>query len=128
MDERAVVGVDDVAGGAARRTIITGVVVRAEEVERRVEEARLLKAEVDRVRAVERAESARAQTLVGAAGVALALGQSDLGATAPAALEDAEDVARLRNLPARQWVEVVERAHPGARRGRGRRQLQHALG
>ena len=41
VDRRAVVGVDDVAGGAAAGAIVAGVVVGAQEVERRVEQARL---------------------------------------------------------------------------------------
>ena len=41
VDRRAVVGVDHVAGGAAARAIVAGVVVGAQEVERRVEEPRL---------------------------------------------------------------------------------------
>src|SRR2546423_8996627 len=65
IDDASVVRVDDVTGGAARRAVVAGVIVRAEEVERRVEESRLLQTEVDGGCAVERSESARAQALVG---------------------------------------------------------------
>ena len=45
IDRRAVVGIDDVAGGAAAGAVVAGVVVGAQEVERRVEQAGLLQAE-----------------------------------------------------------------------------------
>ena len=50
VDRRAIVGVDDVAGGAAAGAIVAGMVVGAEEVERRIEQARLLQADEDRDR------------------------------------------------------------------------------
>src|SRR5947209_191477 len=45
VDERAVVGVDDVARGAAARSKIAGMVVGAQEVEGRVEEPGFLQAD-----------------------------------------------------------------------------------
>ena len=90
--------------------IVAGVIVRAEKVERRVEQTRLLQAEIDGVGAVVGAEAARAESLVGRAGVFLAVGQADFETALAAALEDAQDIAGLRNLPARERVEEGEPA------------------
>ena len=95
MDRRAVVGVDDVAGGAAAGAVVAGVVVGAEEVERRVEQARLLQADEDGVGAVLGAQAAVAEPRARPARILVALGDADLGPEPAAALEDAQDVARL---------------------------------
>ena len=58
VDRRAIVGVDDVARGAAAGAIVAGVIVGAEEVERRVEQARALQADEDGIGAVLGAEAA----------------------------------------------------------------------
>src|SRR5947209_6459321 len=57
----AVVGVDHVTGGAAAGAEVAGLVVGAEEVKRRVEEARLDQADEHRVGAVLGAEAADAE-------------------------------------------------------------------
>ena len=97
VDPGAVVGVDDVAGGAAAGAVVAGVVVGAEEVERRVEQARLLQAENDGVGAVLGAEAADAEAGKDRPAGVLARrsGMPISGAELAAALEDAEDVARL---------------------------------
>src|SRR5207249_6442385 len=73
----AVVRVKDVAGGAAGGAIISGLIVRAKEIEQRVEQARALEPLKDRVGATEGAEAAVAEAVV-------------------AALESSEGVAGLR--------------------------------
>ena len=50
VDRRAVVGVDDVAGRAAAGAVVAGMVVGAEEVQRRVEQPRLVQADEARDR------------------------------------------------------------------------------
>ena len=61
MDRRAIVGIDHVAGGAAAGAIIAGLVVGAEEVQRRIEQARFLQADEDGIGAVLGAEAAIAK-------------------------------------------------------------------
>src|ERR1043166_7974375 len=105
-----VVGVDDVASRAAAGSVVTGVVVGAQEGEERVEQAGLLQAEEDGVRAQQRPVAAVAQLHLGAAPFFLAVGDADLRAAAAPALEDAQHVARLSDLPAGQGVEEGENA------------------
>ncbi len=109
VDRRSVVGVDHVAGGAAAGSIVAGMVVGPEEVERRVEQAGLLQADEDRVGAVAGPQSAGAQPGAGLAGVFKRVRNADLLRVAPATLEDPQDVPRLRHLEPRQRVE--ERHH-----------------
>src|SRR4051812_40162830 len=90
-------------------------IVRAQEVERRVKQARLLQAQIDRVRAVCCSESTRTQSLVRAAGIFVLVGQANFETTLAASLEDSQDVAGLRNLPARQRVKIREDAAQGHR-------------
>ncbi len=58
IDRRAIVGVDDVAGGAAARAIVAGMIVGAEEIQRRIEQPRLLQADEHRIGAVLGAQAA----------------------------------------------------------------------
>src|SRR4051812_35458687 len=60
-EEVAVVSVEDVAGRAPARAVVARLVVRPEEVERRVEEAGALEVQPDGVRPVERPEPSRAE-------------------------------------------------------------------
>ena len=79
----AIVGVDHVAGGAAGGAIVAGLIVGAEEVEQRIEQARALQALEDGVGAGQGAEAAIAEAVV-------------------AALEDAQRVAGLGGFELRQ--------------------------
>ena len=56
-----VVGVDHVASRAAGRTVVAGVVVGAEEIQRRIEQPRLLQVEPHRIGAVQGPEPALAE-------------------------------------------------------------------
>ena len=85
----AIVGVDHVAGGAPGAAIVAGLIVGAEEVEQRVEQAGALQALKDGVGAREGAEAAIAQAVV-------------------AALEDAQRVAGLGGFELRQRPEFGE--------------------
>src|SRR5207248_167485 len=106
VDRRAVIGIDDVAGSAARLAEVASVVVGADEVRAGVEQTRLLQADEDRVGAVLGAEAAVAETRQDRPARAfLARRYADLRAELAAALEDAEHVTRLGNLEADQWVE-----------------------
>ena len=109
----AVVGVDDVAGGAAAAAEVAGAVVGAEERQVRVVQARLVHVQRRQVDAVQRAEAAVRRLVVRATRVLelvrqpghrrVQAVQADRGgAEAAALLEDAEHVARLRDLPVRQ--------------------------
>ncbi len=118
---RAVIRVDDVAGGAAAGAIVAGVVVRAEEVERGVEQSRLGQADEHRVGAVLGAEPSLGEAALGLAGVGERVGQADLADHPPAPLERPQGVARLARLEVGQGVEEVQDAlllaFPVARRG-----------
>ena len=105
VDARAIVGVDDVAGGAAAGAVVARLIVGAEQVERRIQQPRLLQADEHRIGAVERAEAAIAETAGGTARFLVGIGHADLERPAAAALEDAQDVAGLRQLPAEQRLE-----------------------
>src|SRR5271157_441359 len=91
----AVVGVDDVAGGAAAGAIIAGMIVRAGKREDWIEEPCFLQAEENGIGAQLGAESAIAEFVVGLTGIFFARGIACLGFFAAAALEDAQDVSRL---------------------------------
>ncbi len=80
-------------------------IVRAQEIERRIEQPRLLQADEHRIGAVLGAQAAVAQPRARPARLFQPLGNADLGPEAAAALEDAQDVARLRDLEARQRIE-----------------------
>src|SRR5215213_11198728 len=97
----AIISIDDMTGRAARRAIIARMIVRAEEVQGRVHQARLLQAKIDWVGSIVRARATWAQSLVGFARLIFAIRQADFKSSSPASLEDAQNVARLRNLPTR---------------------------
>src|SRR5262249_18503598 len=103
---RPVVRVDHVARGAAARPIVAGMIVGAEEPERRIVQSRLLDIEDHRIGPVERAESARAQPVRRPARILVLRGHSDLERLALPALEDAEDVPGLADLESREWIQI----------------------
>ena len=111
----AVVGIDHMAGGAARLAIVARLVVGAHEPGEGVIQAGLVN-----VQHRDRHAQARARSPVGLAKVrsarlfqplkrAVGIGQTDFGElgvdVAPAPLKHPEDVAGRRHLPGRQWVE-----------------------
>src|SRR5205085_7493679 len=88
MQRRAVIRIDHVAGRAAAGAIIARLIVRAEEIERRIEQPRLLQADEYGIGAVFRAQAAEREASAGAAGLFQPLRHADFGPKAPAALED----------------------------------------
>ncbi len=80
-------------------------IVRAEKVERRIVQPRLLQTEINRIGTLGRAETSGAQSLVGFAGIFVFVGQSDFQTSFAAAFEDAQDIAGLRDFPARNWIQ-----------------------
>ncbi len=85
-------------------------IVGAEEIERRIEEPRLVQADEDRIGAVLRPESAIAEPRSRAARSFFPLGDADFRTKSAAALEDAQDVARLADLESRQRIEIRDDA------------------
>ena len=110
MDGGAVVGVDHMAAGAAAGAVVAGMVVGAEEVERRIEEPRLREAHEHRIGAVLRSQAPRSQPGPRPPRLLEALGVAGVGPEAPAALEDPQDVPRLHPLEPRQGIEIAD--HP----------------
>ena len=83
MDRRAIVGVDHVAAAASAGTVVAGVVVGAQEIQRRIEQAGLLQPEKNRVRAVGRAQAAVAQARAGRPGSSSGSGMPVSGRNLP---------------------------------------------
>ena len=100
-----VVGVDHVARGAAGRTIIARVVVGAKKIERRIEKSRFLQTQIDRIGAVIRAKSARAQPFVGFASLFFFVRIADLETAFAAAFEYTQNVSGLRYFPTGQRIQ-----------------------
>ena len=122
---RAVVRVHDVARGAAARTVIARMIVAAHEIEERIVQAHLLQIQHDGIGAVQRAEAAFAQAARGFAGRFADGRDAELELLFTAALEDAEQVARLRDVPLRQRIEERQHAEFARVLGRdGRRRVQ----
>ncbi len=110
-DSPAVVGVDDVAGRAAARSVVAGLVVGAKEVGRRVEAAGSWSG---RRRPGRCGSSCRARgprrPVLGRPGSSKMSGMPTSRGMPPASLEDTEHIARLTDLVARQGVEVGQDA------------------
>ena len=110
FDRRAVVGVDDVAGAAAARAVVARVVVGAQERQQRDRARRVFWAPRTTGSVRFRVPGPRGrEPLVGLARLLEGIGQADLELAPSAALEDAEGVAGLAQLPAREGHE--ERQH-----------------
>src|SRR5260370_3177040 len=99
VNQRAIVGVDDVAGGAAAGSIIARMVVGAGQRKDRIEQAGFLQAEKNGIGSKLGAESALAELHVGGARIFTRIWIADLRALAAAPLEDAQHLARLPGCP-----------------------------
>src|SRR5262249_52741023 len=106
MHGRAIIRVNHVAGGAAARAIVARMIVRAEKIQGRVEEASLLQADEKGVGAARDAEAGNAEPVR----LLAALGTADLVEESAAALEEAKDIGRLCILITRQGVEKRQNA------------------
>src|SRR6266498_708275 len=124
----AVVRVDDVAGRAAAGAVVAGMIVRAEEGEVRIVEPRLHQVDERGSDAQSRAAAAIAEADVGTPGLVLSFGVADLRRDGvvgdAAALEGAEVLARLRDLPVRRRDEERERPLGDLLRRRRRGRLE----
>ncbi len=105
MDRGAVVRIDHVTSAATARPVIAGVIVGAQEIQGGVQQAGLLQAEKNGVGPILGAKSAIAQTGLRATRDFFRFGNARFGAEPSAALENAEDVAGLRDLEPRQRIE-----------------------
>ena len=127
MDRGAIVGVDHMAAGAAARAVVAGMVVGAEEVERRIEEARLREAHEHRIGPVLRSQAPRSQPGPRPPRLLEALGVAGVGSEPPAALEDPQDVPRLHPLEPRQGIEIADHPLEVELLGRRRRHVLQPL-
>ena len=110
---RAVVGVDHVAGRAAARAVVAGVVVGPQKRQQGVEQARALEVQPHGIGPVEGAEVALAQAVGGTARQLVREGDAELQRLLLSALEDPQHVAGLADLEAREGIQELEHAPPG---------------
>src|SRR4051794_11059303 len=109
VDRRAIVGIDDVAGGAAGLAIIAGMVIGADEVQGWVKQTSLCQTDENGVCPVLGAEAAQRQ--LGAewpARILIRKRDAQFSTAGAAAFKDTQDVARLGVLEARQRIEEVQ--------------------
>jgi hypothetical protein len=100
MHRRAVVGVGGVTRRAAAGTVVAGMVVGAHQGGQRIEQARLLQSQEHRVGTQHRPKPARAELDFGQTGqIGFREGVAHFRLLPAPALEDAQDVARLRDFP-----------------------------
>ena len=110
VGRRTVIRVNDVAGRATAAAIIAGMIIRTHEAEHRIVQARLLQVQENGVNAVQRAESALGQTAKRPSRRFGCRRDAELKLLFPAAFEDAEDVAWLRDWKLRERFEKGEHA------------------
>src|SRR5215211_6677523 len=84
-------------------------IVRAEKVQRRIEQACFLNPEKHRIGALRRTEAARAESLVRLAGILVFVRQANFEPSSSATLKHTQYVSRLRDLPARNRIEQAEK-------------------
>ncbi len=85
-------------------------IVGAEKVERRIVQTRLLQTEINRIGTLCCAETTSTQALVRLPRIFILVGQSNLQTTLASAFEHAQDIAGLRDLPTRDWIEKRKHA------------------
>src|SRR5687768_15457671 len=88
-------------------------IIRAQKIERRIQQTRFLYPQVNRIGTIIGSQSARAQAFVRFARLFLFVRQTYFESPPSAALENPQNVSRLRDLPARQWIQKSKKA-PGA--------------
>ena len=110
IGRRTVIGVNDVARRAAAAAIIARMIVRAHEIQQRIVQSRFLQIQKHRIGAEQCAESAIAQTARGLAGFFKRIWISKLQLFLAAALKDAEQIARLADVEARQRIKERQNA------------------
>src|ERR1043165_5620258 len=110
MNRRAIVGINHVTGGAATGAVISRMIVRPEEIQGRVKQARALKTDKNRISTIFRTQAARAEPRTWLAGNFLAFGDAGSRPKATTAFEDAEEIAGLSYFEAWQRVQVRKHA------------------
>src|SRR5215217_5241028 len=83
-------------------------IVRAEKVQRRIEQACFLQSEKHWISALRGTEAAGAESLVRLAWIFFLVRQTDLEAPLSTALKHTQHVSRLRDLPARNRIEQTQ--------------------
>src|SRR5262249_34059541 len=84
-------------------------IIRAGKIERRIEQSCLLQSKKYGIGALCSAEATSAQSLVGLAGIFFFIGQANFEPSLAAALKNAQDISRLRNLPTRNRIKQAEK-------------------
>src|SRR6266853_723923 len=116
---------------ASAGAIIAGLIARSRHREERVEQTSLLQSKEHGIGAKLRAESARAELVVGFARIVGPDGLSDFALRPAAAFEHAQNVARLRNFPALERSDLRQDALPPrffrSRRGNRSNGLRRAV-
>src|ERR1051326_5394365 len=105
MERTAIVGIHDVAGRASTAAVIAGVIVAAEEIKRRIEQARFLQANENGVGPQIGSQPPHGELDIGFAWIFIDIGNPHHRPGASAAFEYAQDVSRLTYLPARKRVQ-----------------------
>ena len=80
-------------------------IIRAQEIQGWIKQPRLLQSQIDRIGALSSSQPARAQALIRFARLFIFVRQPGFQTPLTTALEDAQDVARLRDLPTRKRIE-----------------------
>src|SRR5215469_8682275 len=93
------------AAGAAAAAKVARIVIGARKREQWIEQASLLQSEKDGIGAQLGSEAARAQLYIRMSGVFVRAGNADLALFTAAALEDAQHIAGLGDLPSTQRIE-----------------------
>src|ERR1051326_7851367 len=84
-------------------------IISHEKVQRRIHQACLFESEKDRISALCGAEAARAESLVRLAGIFFLVRQPNVKPAFAAALEHAQHISRLRDLPTRNRIDQTEK-------------------
>src|ERR1051326_711193 len=84
-------------------------IISPEKVQRRIHQACLLESEKDGIGALCCAKAARAESLVRLAGILFFVRQSNFESAFATALEHAQHVSRLRDLPTRNRIDHTEK-------------------
>src|SRR5215213_7004166 len=104
----AIVCVDNVTRGAAGGTVVTRVIVGAEEVQRWIEQACFLNPEKHWIRALSSTKASRTESLVRLARILFFVRQANFEPALSAALKHTQNISGLRNLPTRDRIEQAE--------------------
>jgi hypothetical protein len=117
----AVIGIDHMTGAAAAGAVVARLIVGARKREQRIQQAGLLQSEECGIGTQLRSKAARAQFDIGTARLFVEKRNSGLGFRSAAAFKHAQNVSRLRHLPALQRLKIRQHAFLFGLVRRGRR-------